>query len=234
MQTAITVSGPLGAPARGHARSAVPVLADLMPPGALRHVAAKEHLFVEGDKKAYIYQVVSGTLALYRILRDGRRQIFRFASAGDLVALSLAPIEAMSAQATEATLVKCIPLSALKRAVEQAPRFGRLMVEALSTEMETMCVHLASLGQDGAVARVARFLLNMVENAEAEGGNGATLHLAMTRADIGDFLGLTLESVSRALSALKAERVISIERATTIHIKRRNELELAAEGGKDF
>ncbi|MBY0563223.1 MAG: helix-turn-helix domain-containing protein [Hyphomonadaceae bacterium] len=234
MQAVITVTGALSAPRGVQARGAVPALVDLMPPAALRHVAAKEHLFVEGDRKTSIYQVVSGTLALYRILRDGRRQIFRFVSCGDLAALSLGPIEAMSAQATEATVVKCIPLNALARAIDQSPRLGRLMFEALGAEMEAMQVHLASLGQDGAAARVARFLLNMVERAEAEGSDGQSLHLAMTRADMGDFLGLTLESVSRALSALKAQRVIGIERGTTIHIKRRDQLELAAEGGQDL
>lgn len=212
----------------------VSVLADQMPPGALRHLAPKEHLFIEGDKKVCVFQVVSGTLALYKMLRDGRRQVFRFASAGDVVALSFAAVEMTSAQATTHTLVKCIPFSAVARAAEQSPRFARLMCESLAAEMDGMCDHLVSLGQNGAEARVARFLLNLAEKAEAEQGDGRVVHLPMTRADIGDFLGLTLESVSRALSALKAQRVIGIERVTIIHIRRRDQLELAAEGGEEL
>jgi CRP-like cAMP-binding protein len=205
-----------------------------MPPGALREVAVKEHLFVEGDRKAFIYQVVSGTLALYKMLKDGRRQVYRFAASGDLVALSFAPFETSSAQATSRATVKCIPLAALARAADQSPRFARLMCEALSSEMSEMCDHLVSLGQNGASARVARFLLNMVEEAETQGGDGRVVHLAMTRADIGDFLGLTLESVSRALSALKSRRVIDIEHGTTIHVLKRDRLEYEADGDDEF
>lgn len=230
MEIAIQTTYPGSAPISAPARRPLSALAEQMPPGAVRHVAAKEHLFVEGDRKTFVYQIVSGTLALYKMLRDGRRQVFQFASAGDLVALSFAPIEAASAQATTPTVVKCIPLSAMARTAEQSPRFARLLCEALSDEIAGMRDHLASLGQDGAAARVARFLLKLVEKTESERGDGRVIHLPMTRADIGDFLGLTLESVSRALSTLKAQRVIGIERATTIHIKRRDLLELTADG----
>lgn len=234
MQAAIETATLKSALVSRCAQSASVVLAEQMPPGALRQVAAKEHLFVEGDRKTLVYQVVTGTLALYKMLRDGRRQVFRFASAGDLVALSFAPIETASAQATAPTIVKCIPLSAMARTAEQSPRFARLVCDALCAEMAAMRDHLASLGQDGAGARVARFLLNMAEKAQAEGGDGRIVHLAMTRADIGDFLGLTLESVSRALSAFKARRVIGIERGTMIHIKRPDHLELAADGDDEL
>jgi CRP/FNR family transcriptional regulator, anaerobic regulatory protein len=208
-------------------------LVELLTPGGLRNVAAKEHLFFEGDRKSSVYQVVRGTLAVYRIMSDGRRQIFQSASAGDLVALGLSPVESMSAQATEATVVKCIPLGALVRAFERSPALARDLFEALNANLERMCNHLASLGQDGALARVARFLLNLSDKSERSGADARCLHLGMTRADMGDFLGLTLESVSRAISALKAQGAIELKCATTVLVRRRDLLELATEGNDD-
>lgn len=184
--------------------------------------------FLEGDKKSCVFQVVEGTIALYRILHDGRRQIVQFAHAGDVFGLGWGPAETCNAQATDRALVKSIPVGAVRRAAERDPHVGRLICDALVMEIEAGRDHMVSLGQDGANARVARFLLALGAR------RGEVIQLTMTRGGIGDYLGLTLESVSRAFSHPKRQRVIQMERATNIRILDRTELEQAAKGEDGF
>ncbi len=210
---------PANLPAPTIARPAVnSSLEEQLAQGTLRRVEAKEHLFADGDKKAFVYLVLTGAICLYKILPDGRRQVIDFAYPGDLIGLGSGPVETLNAQATVATRVKCLPLGTLHKAAAQDPRIALHLYEALSREITAMHEHLISVGQRSATERLVGFLMALSQRNETQGSDPETVELPMTRADIGDFLGLTIETVSRTFSKLKAAGLIEIDQGTTIRL----------------
>lgn len=221
------------APAIGvppHPVSAQQSLEGYLSHGMLRGVEAKEHLFTEGDKKAYVYLVVTGAICVYKVLPDGRRQVIDFAYPGDCIGLGSEPVERLNAQATVATRVKCAPLDGLRQAAARDPRIGVRLYEALSIELGAMRDHLICVSQRSAIERVTGFLLTLSQRNERRGRDPLKVELAMTRADIGDFLGLTIETVSRAFSKLKALGLIEIDQGTIIRLVDNERLEALADG----
>lgn len=198
--------------------------------GTLRRVEAKEHLFADGDKKAFVYLVLTGAICLYKILPDGRRQVIDFAYPGDLIGLGSGMVETLNAQATVATRVKCLPLGALHKAAAHDPRIALRLYEALSRELTSMHEHLVSVGQRSATERLVGFLMALSRRNEAKGADPELIELPMTRADIGDFLGLTIETVSRTFSKLKAAGLIEIDQGTSIRLVDSEKLADLAEG----
>ena len=234
--SALTVSHsrPAVRPAHGYRAPAAHLptggLEDHLGHGTLRGVEAKEHIFTEGDKKAFVYSVVTGAVCLYKVLPDGRRQVIDFAYPGDLIGLGSGAIETLNAQATVATRVRCTSLGALRQAASCDPAMALRLYEALSRELAAMRDHLICVGQRSAMERVTSFLLALSKRNEARGRDAMTVELPMTRADIGDFLGLTIETVSRTFSKLKCLGAIEIDQGTTIRLVDTDQLQALAEG----
>jgi CRP-like cAMP-binding protein len=186
-------------------------------PGVLQSLKSREHLFWEGDQRKACLEVVSGAVAIYRVQSDGRRQISRFALPGDHIGLGWEAIEPSSAVATCATSVLRRPIAAVRRAALASPALahglGVLQAEELRDMNDLICV--IALGD--AQGRVAAFLLNLARRIGL-GGNPIIVDLPMTRSDIADHLGLTLETVSRELSRLRRLRIIEIHRITKLSI----------------
>ena len=185
-------------------------------PSALRLVKAKEHLFHEGDPRQCVFEVVSGALALYTLLPDGRRQIARFALPGEFVCVGWERTEPHSAEATVDTFVKCLPALLARRIAKDAPASLDWIGAQMAEEARAMqdLARLVALG--GALERVAGFIGRLSRKIGA--ASPCSFALPMTRADMGDHLGLTLETVSRELSRLRRLRVIEIERVTQVVI----------------
>lgn len=198
--------------------------------GKQRKIAAKEHLFTEGDAKTHMYKVASGAVCHYRLLADGRRQVIDFSFEGDVIGLGSARLEACSAQAMVSTRVRCYPIAALLRAARQDGNIALQLYEALSREVMASREHLQCVGQRGASEKLAAFLLILSRRNEIRGGDPQTIKLPMTRVDIADFLGIKIETVSRTFSKLKVEGLIEIDEATTIHIRAPNKLKRLAQG----
>ena len=215
-----------------HDRPRVPVtLNDHMERAPLRGIEAKEHIFTEGDPKSHVYQVVTGAVCLYKVLPDGRRQVIDFAYGGDFIGLGLGAFELYSAQATVATRVRHLPVSALQVIARQSPVIAMRMCEALSDELAAIRDHLVCVVQRSATERLVTFLLALSRRNAARHRDPELLELPMTRTDIGNFLGLTIETVSRTFSKLKAAGAIEIDQSTTIRIKAMAELSALADGG---
>lgn len=206
-------------------------LYDHMARAPLRGIEAKDHIFTEGDPKSHVYQVVTGAVCLYKVLPDGRRQVIDFAYGGDIIGLGLGAYELYNAQATVATRVRCLPISALQGIARQDPAIAMRMCEALSDELTAIRDHLVCVVQRSATERLVTFLLALSRRNAARGRDPEVLELPMTRTDIGDFLGLTIETVSRTFSKLKAMGLIEIDQGTTIRLKALNELSALADGG---
>jgi CRP/FNR family transcriptional regulator, anaerobic regulatory protein len=185
--------------------------------GQLRRVEAKEFLFVEGDTISYVYRIETGALALYKVLADGRRQVMGFAYPGDIVGLGIDDKYTMNAQAVKPTRVRCLPVIALRQSAARDPALGFKLYEAMARELAATRDLMLTTGQRSAMERVASFLLAFSRRNQRNGQDPASFELPMTRTDIGDFLGLTIETVSRTFTKLKLMHLIELPHSN--HVK---------------
>ena len=191
---------------------------------------AREHVFFEGDPITHIYQVEHGTVCLYKTLQDGRRQIVDFAHPGDFIGLGAGGDHVFSAQATTLTRLRCLPAGPLHEIACHNPDIGMLLYQALSDQLLAARDLLLTVGQRNATERLAALLLALSRRNERSGTNHARIALSMTRADIADFLSLTVETVSRTFTKLRQSGIIDLVHSSLVVIKDRHALEQLAAG----
>ena len=196
----------------------------LMAVSSLHRKKPGETVFSEGDDADSVYEVVRGMLRLCKILPDGRRQITGFLSAGQFLGLALA--EAI----TEVTLCR-YKRAAFDRLIDVVPGFAKRVLAVASDELSAAQNQMFLLGRKAALEKVASFLLLMAQQA-GEDDDGA-IGLPMTRSDIADYLGLTIENVSRTLTRLRHDRLIAPPTPDRIEIRNRHQLEELAAGEAD-
>lgn len=172
-------------------------------------------IYAEGDTAGQLYQVAFGAVRIYRLLADGRRQICAFHMAGEVFGF-----EAGRERHFFADAVTAVGLKALRRGSEAD--LSRELMRSLKRAHD----HLLTLGRTDAVGRVAGFLLEMADSQDVRGHG--EIDLPMSRTDIADYLGLTIETVSRALTRLKSERVIRLISQRQIDVVRWDALERLA------
>jgi len=198
--------------------------------GALRRVEAKEFVFVEGDAASHVYRVETGAVALFKVLADGRRQIVGFAYPGDLIGLGAEGEHVVNAQAIKPTRLRCLPMSRLHRSVTQDPSLGFRLYQAVARELASARDLMFTTGQRSATERVVSFLLAFSGRNERKGQDPTTFELPMTRADIGDFLGLTIETVSRTFTKLKIMGLIELPHSSQVKLIDIDALKSLADG----
>lgn len=181
-------------------------------------VAAHATLVHEGDPARRIMEVVDGAIMLTKLLPDGRRQVVELLGPGDVFGLACADSYACTAEALTAATVAAHDRSALER---DAGLMSRLL-RRFESQLCTMHSHALVLGRMSALERVAFFLLRLMP--ESRQGR-APIHISMTRQEIADFLGLTLETVSRAFSELKRRGFVALLRADEVRIEDRGSIE---------
>lgn len=197
--------------------------------GAVSNHAAKYTLFMEGDPADHVYKVVRGTICLYTLLANGRRQVLRFCRVGDI--FGLAPMETYRYSAdtlTNASVMR-IRRNQLDTKMDANPVVRAAILGSIHDELASMQKHLLLLGRKTAAERVASFLFSMFEHPTYEGNDGQTVELPMTRTDIADYLGITQETVCRVLGQLKRKGVIRITDPHRIELLQGDVLEDAAE-----
>jgi CRP/FNR family transcriptional regulator, anaerobic regulatory protein len=182
-----------------------------------RRLEAKEHVFIAGDPRAYLYKLDSGVVCLYRMVLSGRRQVTGFAFAGDIFGMGALSRHVLSAQALRTSRVQSVPIAALTRLAGSDPCFGLKLYEAACLELASTQQALLVIKRP-ALERLAGFLLVWAQRNGRNGEDPELLILPMRRADIGDFLGLTIETVSRMFSKLQAEGVIEIKQRGPIRV----------------
>ncbi|CAM3648932.1 Crp/Fnr family transcriptional regulator [Litorimonas haliclonae] len=202
-----------------------PELNHLFAEGRERHYSPGEHLITEGERTDYFYDILSGTVALARNGRDGRRQILAFMSARQILGASSTPSYPNLATALTPVSAVCYPRAALERALVTTPKFASNFRVVLTQILESAHDHVYTIGQRSAVERLASFLLYLRANQARFSTGGPReksehIELPMTRLDIADFLGLTIETVSRAFSALKKGNVIAFRDSHSCEILR--------------
>jgi CRP/FNR family transcriptional regulator len=193
-------------------------------------VEEKDLLFAEGDAISHVYRVETGAIALYRVLADGRRQIMGFAYPGDIIGLGVEVKHAMNAQAVKPTRVRCLAVAALRQSASEDPMLGFKLYDVLARELAATRDLMLTTGQRSAMERVAGFLLAFSRRNQRNGQDPMTFELPMTRTDIGDFLGLTIETVSRTFTKLKVLRLIELPHSNQVRLLDIEHLQSLADG----
>lgn len=201
--------------------------------GPVRTIEAKEHIFREGDVVSHVYKVEVGHVCIYKTLPDGRRQVIDFAYPGDLIGLGSLGEHECNAQATSRTQLRFIPVSTLRQAVRTDGSVGLKLYEAMSRELSASRELLFSVSQRTAGERVASFLLALSRRQERNGQDPSEFVLPMTRSDIADFLGLTIETVSRTFTKLRGDGLIELAQCVLVKITDPERLAELAEGRCD-
>ena len=164
-------------------------------------------IFNEGDSAENSYRVISGAVRLCKVLPDGRRQIADFFLPGDFFALGGFHEHLFTAEAVTDAAVVTFPRRRVERLCDEVPEMRNELLSRAYRDLSATQNHLVMLGCQSAKERVASFVLLLAKRAQAEDGD--TIELPMGRQDIADYLGLTIETVCRALSDLKRGKLIT-------------------------
>jgi CRP/FNR family nitrogen fixation transcriptional regulator len=172
-------------------------------PGATIAYGPGEEIYAQAEETDLIYRVISGAVRTTRLDSDGRRQIGDFYYAGDFFGLEAGPEHRFSAEALCDAQVQVFKRASLAVA-DDTVSIERMIWTATARELERTREHLMMLGRKTAREKVASFLYDV---ADRQGGEVQTL--TMGRQDMADYLGLTIETVSRMLTQLQAEGLVT-------------------------
>lgn len=184
--------------------------------GAPMTFRRNSEIYGEGEQADYVYKVVSGAARTYRILADGRRQIGGFHLPGDVFGLEVGEQHAFSSEAVTDTKVLVVKRSALMALAARDSDVARELWTLTGRELARVQEHIVLLVKT-AQERVAGFLLEMADRRPT----GDAVELPMSRQDIADYLGLTIETVSRTLSNLESEAAIELANSRRIVLRNR-------------
>jgi CRP/FNR family transcriptional regulator, nitrogen fixation regulation protein len=179
-----------------------------------------EEIYGEDEPAEYVYQVIRGAVRTYKLLSDGRRQIGAFHLAGDVFGLESGKAHRLAAEAIIDTSVRLVKRRSLEQAAGTDVKVAQKLWTMTASDLRRAEDHMLLLGRKNAMERVANFLLEMDRRLAVAG----MMALPMCRRDIGDYLGLTLETVSRALSQFHGEGVLGFSGARQIVLRNRQRL----------
>ncbi len=183
--------------------------------------ARGEEIFGEGEPAEYVYRVLSGAVRTYRILRDGRRQIDEFHFADGFFGLEAGTEHRTTAEAiADSTILVARRITVNDLAAQRGDVARELLKETMDG-LQRRQDHVVLLGRKSACERVASLLLDLAVRS----GNPRVLDVPMSRQDMADYLGLTIETVSRTLTQLQGDGVIEIMTARRIVLRNRAALE---------
>lgn len=179
-----------------------------------------EEIYGEGEPAEYVYQVIRGAVRTYKLLNDGRRQIGAFLLPGDVFGLDSGSAHRLTAEAIVDTTVRLVKRHNLEVAAGSNVKVAHNLWTMTASELRHAEDHMLLLGRKTAMEKVATFLLEMDRRLAKAG----MMALPMCRRDIGDYLGLTLETVSRTLSQLSDQGVLVFSSARQIVLRNRQRL----------
>jgi CRP/FNR family nitrogen fixation transcriptional regulator len=183
------------------------------------HYPRNAEIFGESEPAEYFYKVVQGAVRTYRILADGRRQVCAFYLPGDILGLEAGERHHHSAEAICDSSIQLVRRSTLLAFAARHARVAGELWTLTARELERMQDHALLLVRS-AQERVACFLLEMAERLTA----AEVVDLPMSRNDIADYLGLTIETVSRTLGQLEGEALIALPRSRRVLLRNRKAL----------
>ncbi len=188
--------------------------------GSTMPFSRNEEIYGEGEPAEFIYKVVSGAVRTYKILNDGRRQICAFHLPGDVFGLEAGEEHSFSAEAVSQSTVLVIKRSSVTALAAKDPAVSRQLWSLTAGELQKMQDHVMLLIKN-AQERVVSFLLQMARRMPATN----EIDLPMSRQDIADYLGLTIETVSRTLTQLETRATIALPSSRRIVLRNRGLLD---------
>jgi CRP/FNR family transcriptional regulator len=172
--------------------------------------SAKSVLFEEGAPADFVLNIVRGAVLLSKSLADGRRQVIGIALPGDFLGLALTQTHGFTATALTELEFCRIERNRFSAVLDENPRLVRRLFATSANELTLAQDHMILLGRRTADEKVASFLLRLRDRWAHIRSTSARVDIPLTRQDIGDYLGLTLETVSRVFSRLAKRKVIAV------------------------
>jgi len=193
--------------------------------GTRHSFSRDEEIYAEGDASECWYQVVSGAVRICKWMADGRRHIAEFCFAGDCFGLPASGTRLATAEAVGDVVVMRYPQRAADRLIDETPRLAREMYDRTLRELTQTQTHTLVLSRMTAAERLASFLLELSERRDTP----RAVDLPMSRYDIADYLGLTMETVCRTFSAFKRDGIIALPTPQRVELPGRDALETMCE-----
>lgn len=207
-----------------------PGLARLATIKTVIEVAVGQSFIAEGDPATCFFVVAAGTAKLFKELSDDRRQITGFAGPGQFLGLAATDNYAFTAEAIGPMRVCRFQRIALRALMDDFPLMEKRLLTAASDDLVAAQAQMLLLGRMTARERLASFLLGQSRQGMPAGTSRRQLRLPMSRGDLGDYLGLTIETISRTFTRLRAENLIDLGSHNAVTILDLTELEMLAHG----
>lgn len=192
--------------------------------------AAGDVLIREGDSARHVFNITSGSVRVYKLLADGRRQITGFLFTGDFLGLATGDTYVFSAEAVEPASACRFRKTEYRALIRDCPTLEATLFDRANHELAAAQNQMLLLGRKTALERIATFLLDLPSHDPARSTPPGHVHLPMTRAEIADYLGLTIETVSRVLTRLKTQGVIRLVSLSELRVEQPGVLRDLADG----
>lgn len=216
-----------------HAQAACSVLSASEAEALLRpahvHLRSGQVLVREGEPRHHSYTVKRGALRQSRLLSDGRRLVAGFLMPGDYVGFSASGNYRHAIEAVVDSELCVLGLEQLRDGVFAQPTLGHELLDRAIAELDSTRDKLMALARMTPLERVAGFLLDMARRRKREGADERMVILPMSRGDIADYLGLTVETVSRSFTKLRVQGLISTDDPQRVHLLKPGALKVLAE-----
>ena len=188
-------------------------------PAAVRQVAAGLPLYHEGDQARTVFEIMEGVVRTSKLLSNGKRQIISFYYPGDVVGLSHDSAYHTECEAVTDVQLRVVVRNAASIRFDADPLAADALLHHATMEISNLQEHFLMLGCKSATERIASFLISMVHRNGRHGDCCTLVSLPMKRADIADYLGVTIETVSRTLTKLKRSGMITLPDPHCVCIK---------------
>jgi CRP/FNR family transcriptional regulator len=176
----------------------------------VQHYDPGESFIEEGEPAEYFFNITGGTARLYKLLPDGRRQITGFSHTGDFLGLAVSKTYGFTAEAIDRVHLCRFSRPRMYALLGDFPAMEKRLLDTAGNELVAAQEQMLLLGRKTARERLASFLLMLTRDSAPCAPPRGKLHLAMTRGDIADYLGLTIETVSRTFTKFRTEKLISL------------------------
>ena len=167
-------------------------------------------IIAQGERAEYCFQVISGCVRTVRLLEDGRRQVGEFLFGGDVFGWDAVGENEFAAEAVTPVTLRRVRLSTVEERADEDRAFAHRLRRYTADQVRVARARLVLLGRKTAAERIACFLMEMCDRLRCPGES--VIELPMSRADMADYLGLTIETVCRGLTELRRQGTITVER----------------------
>ncbi|NVD38852.1 Crp/Fnr family transcriptional regulator [Ensifer sp. HO-A22] len=193
-------------------------LLDLSRHSTRRRVEPGREVVGQGEMTDSYANIISGVVKLSKVLSDGRQQIVGLQFAPDFMGRPFTRESALTAEAAIDTDICSFPRNVMERLVAEAPGLEHRLHEQALKELDEARDWMLTLGRKTAQEKVASFLYIIATHIDPENGTATEFDLPLSRADIADYLGLTIETVSRQITKLRKDNVIRIENSRRVTV----------------